>query len=807
MKIQNCAYYLLLSLFLGCAALRNIEISEAVIKNDIQKLETILLEIKETSIDNNIETILYIESHLSDHYWKQGNYYASEGRLEEGINNYSKSLIYENSTRNKVGYTHLIKAKNDLDSLIHYFSSTDTINFRQRVKSIKSARFIYSPINKSNYIKSKLKSRIINKYIDLGVILEKKTKNDFEKYLQLSGFNADGDEHLKGKHKLFSEKYRKSIYNLDYYKNTNNRLYFLEFIDTRNKSSIQKHEWDEIINNLSIFYNNYFNPNFSKITDLYECYLINNIFENLFPINKPIEKYIENNTFIIKSKKQNNIVSKNIIEFLRNENIVDHSPLITPKKIIYVDVIMDTLWTEIDKESYKKEISSKYLFGTHVESNPKYTKNVDDVIYWEHEIARIRTANAACDNMPDETFLEILTKASCYTTIPVEKLNSARNILARTSTTIEVKDFESYTFSEIGHSIEGLLKLSINIEYSNISMKSVSINSHINIDSKSLIGVSINDNNNYKETLQLIPNDIILENVLIKNASKKVKNILNDISLLSTYISSELINKKHISNLIPSYKSNEFIELFSFTQLSVKTDPLKVLIQKKGNNFNSLKESVRFAKNASCQVISYNDNFSSSSGTGYFISNDGFLITNQHVINGKENIILLREIKNNIIIKNAYLLYSDKTKDIALLKTESPFEDSKYVSINNDIELEMGDEIIYVGYPDSPITSGSEPFTSRGIISQIVKRKYKTPTLILFDLTANPGSSGSAVLKEKTGELVGTLTWGFGRSITVNDIVDLIGGQTIRVKESQNVGTSVNVLIDFLIESGYYVEE
>lgn len=809
MKINNQTYILIISLFIGCATITNISVTDAIKKNDVSKLESILSDIKEKNNETYNEIRLQIESYLSEHYLKLGNGDASVGKLNDALLNYKKSQSFKMTYQNKKGYENVIKVKDDLDNLIHYFSSSDTSNYHIWVNRLKTSLNTLSPVNKRKYLKALITKNKINKILNLGDILDNKVINDFEKYLELLGFENQihYESSLFDKYKLFVNKYRKYLYEQSNYFNFNTRLYFMKFIDlSDNKGHITKLERVEIINNLKNFYKNSFNPDFSKINDLYECYIVNTTIDNLYKIEKPIDEYIELNTYLIKSKKHDNRVSNDIIEILRSERIIDYTTFRNPNKILSVEISIDTIWTDIDNETYKKEIYSKYLIGTHTEANPKYNKNVDNVIYWEHEVARIRTANVACDDLPSETFTDILMKASCYQTVPIDELNTARNKLAKTSTTIEVKDLVPYTFSEIGHSIEGLLKLSINIEYSNKLFKSIPIKSHTYINSKSLIGVSPNDQNNYEEKTQLIPTDIILENILIKNASKKIKDKLNNISLLSTYLSTDLLSKKQILDKVPSWKSTEFLKMFSFTQEVLRDDLLKLFIPKQEHNFKRLKDVIKFARNASCQVISYNNDFSTSSGTGYFISEDGFLITNQHILNNKENIMLLIEIDNVVEIKNAKMLYSDAVKDLALLKTVSPFENSTTIILNNEYKYELGDEIIYVGYPESPITSGSEPFTSRGIISQVVKNENINPTLVLFDLTANPGSSGSAVINEKTGELIGTLTWGFGRSVTVNDIIDLIGGQSIRIKESQNVGTSVNVLFDFLKESGYYVE-
>ena len=95
-------------------------------------------------------------------------------------------------------------------------------------------------------------------------------------------------------------------------------------------------------------------------------------------------------------------------------------------------------------------------------------------------------------------------------------------------------------------------------------------------------------------------------------------------------------------------------------------------------------------------------------------------------------------------------------------------------------------------------------YVSRGIISQITSNNAGLPRVILFDITANPGASGSALVNQNTGDLIATVTWGAGRTINIKDILSTLRGNNINIEENQNFGFSVFEIISFLKDNKYY---
>ncbi len=81
-----------------------------------------------------------------------------------------------------------------------------------------------------------------------------------------------------------------------------------------------------------------------------------------------------------------------------------------------------------------------------------------------------------------------------------------------------------------------------------------------------------------------------------------------------------------------------------------------------------------------------------SLGSGFIISNDGYVLTNHHVIKGADEIIVRLHDKRSLVAK---LIGSDKMTDVALLKIEA--EDLNPVRIGDASELKVGEWVLAIG--------------------------------------------------------------------------------------------------------------
>ena len=163
------------------------------------------------------------------------------------------------------------------------------------------------------------------------------------------------------------------------------------------------------------------------------------------------------------------------------------------------------------------------------------------------------------------------------------------------------------------------------------------------------------------------------------------------------------------------------------------------------------------AKESEIKDFFRSSNTSGDKGSGIIIGEDGLIITNNHVIDGKSTIKIIlydgRVFKANILIQ-------DKELDLAILEIQSKNLKFKPIKIsNNSSNLELGDTVYAVGNP-----FGIGLSVTSGIISALPSKNNTFSglgKLIQTDASMNPGNSGGALLNTK-GELIGVNTGIFG---------------------------------------------
>ena len=141
------------------------------------------------------------------------------------------------------------------------------------------------------------------------------------------------------------------------------------------------------------------------------------------------------------------------------------------------------------------------------------------------------------------------------------------------------------------------------------------------------------------------------------------------------------------------------------------------------------------------------------SGSGVIIREDGYIVTNNHVIEGATEIEVTL---NNNEKYSAVLVGTDPATDVALLKVEAkglpfiPFADSD--------KLRLGEWVIAIGSPydlRSTITAGI--VSAKGRSMPNYTGEFKIESFIQTDAAVNPGNSGGALV-DKAGRLVGINT-------------------------------------------------
>ena len=142
-------------------------------------------------------------------------------------------------------------------------------------------------------------------------------------------------------------------------------------------------------------------------------------------------------------------------------------------------------------------------------------------------------------------------------------------------------------------------------------------------------------------------------------------------------------------------------------------------------------------------------------GSGIIISNDGYIITNMHVIEGKRAINV--ELDDGQVYQ-ASLIGFDERSDLAVIKIV-PSNLLTPIEVSNSSSVQIGDQVIAIG---NAFGLG-KTFTS-GIISA-TGRDYGNPYLELIqtDAAINPGNSGGALINHK-GNLIGMNTKIFSKT-------------------------------------------
>lgn len=138
-----------------------------------------------------------------------------------------------------------------------------------------------------------------------------------------------------------------------------------------------------------------------------------------------------------------------------------------------------------------------------------------------------------------------------------------------------------------------------------------------------------------------------------------------------------------------------------------------------------------------------------SGGSGFLIDNKGFLVTNAHVVRNARNIAVQNKKGETF---SAKLVYSDVTKDLAILKIDDENykpQGSVPYSISKS-STDLAEPLFTLGYPRDEIVYG------QGYLS--AKTGYNGDTLSCqIAIAANPGNSGGPVLNND-GEVIGILS-------------------------------------------------
>jgi len=139
-------------------------------------------------------------------------------------------------------------------------------------------------------------------------------------------------------------------------------------------------------------------------------------------------------------------------------------------------------------------------------------------------------------------------------------------------------------------------------------------------------------------------------------------------------------------------------------------------------------------------------------GSGVIISQDGYILTNNHVIQGADQVQVTFNDRNTQIAK---VVGSDPATDLAILKIDG--EGLPYMTLGNSDDVKLGQWVLAVGYPlnlDATVTAGIVSAKGRSIGINQRNNRSAIESFIQTDAAVNPGNSGGALVNTQ-GQLIG----------------------------------------------------
>ncbi|MDO3381949.1 S1C family serine protease [Gilvimarinus algae] len=169
----------------------------------------------------------------------------------------------------------------------------------------------------------------------------------------------------------------------------------------------------------------------------------------------------------------------------------------------------------------------------------------------------------------------------------------------------------------------------------------------------------------------------------------------------------------------------------------------------------------------------------SGAGTGFVWSEDGYVVTNYHVVEGAQQVSITLPDQSSW---PAEVIGLAPDKDLAVLKIEAPKEQLNALPLGDSDELAVGRKVLAIGNPfglDATLTTGVVSALGREIQAP---NQRKIRNVIQTDAAINPGNSGGPLLNSR-GELIGVNTMiyspsgasaGIGFAIPVNIVKEIV---------------------------------
>lgn len=227
----------------------------------------------------------------------------------------------------------------------------------------------------------------------------------------------------------------------------------------------------------------------------------------------------------------------------------------------------------------------------------------------------------------------------------------------------------------------------------------------------------------------MIVTAILLNGVIVKQQLNhhEVLSRINDIRTTETETESKL--SELTENLIETQKS------LNLLNQSLKSELSEIKASTSEDFSGIIEDTLKSVVTVRTDI---------AQGTGFIISDDGFIVTNAHVLSGAREVEVLDYEQGR---HSTELIGYNITIDIALLKMSGNYNPIKLGDSNN---VQIGEKVIAIGNP-----LGLQFSVSEGIVSAVNREGSNgLPAYIQTDAALNPGNSGGPLIN-KQGEVIG----------------------------------------------------
>ncbi|MDP5100827.1 MAG: trypsin-like peptidase domain-containing protein, partial [Nonlabens sp.] len=221
------------------------------------------------------------------------------------------------------------------------------------------------------------------------------------------------------------------------------------------------------------------------------------------------------------------------------------------------------------------------------------------------------------------------------------------------------------------------------------------------------------------------------------------KMFFEESELTSLTTSSEISNKLPVQQV--AYTGSAPINTVDFTEAADRTIHAVVHVKNTTSASGAITmQDLMYGRTPSREAV--------GTGSGVIITQDGYIVTNNHVIAKSKN---LEVTLNNNKSYPAKLIGTDEKSDIALLKIETD-EELPYITFGDSNQTRIGEWVLAVGNPfnlNSTVTAGIVSAKGRDLAGD----GSQIQSFIQTDAAVNPGNSGGALVNTR-GELIGINT-------------------------------------------------